>query len=245
MRRNIGLAFIGIFLLIFLTTSVVKIQAEVQSNSNIKVSSNIISEKDKYYNVELSIPVISGMENKVKEKEINSPVEKKQYKFKDEIEKMAVEDGKYAEKNKIEFRPYEALTTYKVNRNLKNILSYTAYYYQYTGGAHGNTAVETINLNTNTGETIQLKDIFKKGVNYKKIINAKILEEMKKRPNDFFQENIANFAGIKNNQEFYLTDDGFVVYFQTYEIAPYVAGNPEFKFKFQDYKDYINPEYWS
>lgn len=243
MRRNLGLAYICIFLLIFLTTAVAKIHAEVQSNSNIKVSNNIISEKDKYYNVELNIPIVSGMENKVKEKQVNSSIEKKQYNFKDEIEKIAVEDGKYSEKNNIEVRPYEALTTYKVNYNAKNILSYTTYYYQYTGGAHGNTVVEAINLNTNTGEYLQLKDIFKKGVNYKKIINAKILDEMKKRPNDFFQENIANFAGIKNNQEFYFTDDGFVVYFQTYEIAPYVAGNPEFKFKFQDYKDYINPEY--
>lgn len=242
MRQKMGLALIGIIFLIILTTTVVKINAEVQSD-NINVLSNIVSEKNKYFNVELNIPVISGIENKSKEKEINSAVEKKQYKFKDEIEKMAVEDGKYAEKNNIEFRTYEAVTKYDVNFSSKNILSYTMYYYQYTGGAHGNTAVESINLNTVTGEPIQLKDIFINGVNYKKIINDKIISEMKKNPDEFFQENISGFNGIKNDQEFYFTDGGFVVYFQTYEIAPYVAGNPKFEFKFQDYKEYIKPEY--
>ncbi|MHC1683831.1 MAG: DUF3298 and DUF4163 domain-containing protein [Clostridiaceae bacterium] len=243
MRKRIGLASIGIFLLIILATSVVKIKAEVQNGNNIEVLNNIINEKDKYYSVELNIPAISGLGSKPKESEINSLLEKKQKKFKNEIVKMAIEDGKYAEKNNIELSPYEAVTKYKVNYNSKNILSLTLYYYQFTGGAHGNTAVESINLNATTGENIQLKDIFKKGINYKKIINEKIVEEMKKKPDDFFQENINNFSGIKNNQEFYFTDGGFVVYFQTYEIAPYAAGNPEFVFKFQDYKDSIKPEY--
>lgn len=243
MSRKVGLAFMGAFLVLLLITSVVKIKAEGQNGSDIEVLNNIISEKDKYYNVELNIPVISGIKNISKQTEINSSVEKRQYKFKDEIEKIAADDGTYAEKNNIEFRPYEALTRYKINYNSKNILSYTNYYYQYTGGAHGNIIVESINLNTVTGEFIRLKDIFKIGVNYKKIINEKILAEMKKRPNEFFQDNILNFSGIKNNQQFYFNADGFVVYFQTYEIAPYVAGNPEFQFKFQDYKDYIKSEY--
>lgn len=240
---NKRLLYIGIFLSIILTILVVKIEAKVQNNNYIKMSNKIVSEKDKYYNVSLNIPVISGLENKTIEKEINSSVERKQYNFKNEIEKMAVVDGKYAEKHNIEVRPYEAVTKYDVNYSDKHILSYTLYYYQFTGGAHGSTAVESINLNTSTGKSLQLKDIFKEEVDYKKIINDKIVEEMKKRPNEFFQENITNFPGIKNNQEFYFTNNSFVVYFQTYELAPYVYGNPKFEFKFQDYKNYIKPEY--
>ena len=36
------------------------------------------------------------------------------------------------------------------------------------------------------------------------------------------------FKGISENQGFYISSGNIVIYFQVYEIAPYVTGIPEF-----------------
>ena len=51
------------------------------------------------------------------------------------------------------------------------------------------------------------------------------------------------FKTIDDNQPFYLTDGGLVVYFGQYEIAPYYVGIPEFKIPFSRLKDSIEPRF--
>ena len=123
---------------------------------------------------------------------------------------------------------YEAYSEYEVTYNKNNILSIPITTYEFTGGAHGMTYLKSYNYNLLTGKQIKIKDIFKSGTDYEKIINDYISKEIEKNKDLYFTgEN--GFKGISSNQDFYIEKDGLVVYFQRYDIAPYYVGIPKFK----------------
>ena len=51
-----------------------------------------------------------------------------------------------------------------------------------------------------------------------------------------------SFKGIKEEQDFYLTQGSLVIYFTPYEIAAYAAGFPEFEISWAEIDDLINKE---
>lgn len=193
-------------------------------DSQIKVSTRVVKESKPYLTTELNIPVLSGLKDINIEKAINKTLYDDAISFKNSVEALALKDYNSLLKAGIEVRPYQVITKYTLHY-LKDYLSLVVTYYQYTGGAHGIYNEVPYNYNLNTGERLQLKDIFKEGYDYKSIINKEILSEISKHPDNYFKD---AFKGIKENQEFYLTKEGIVIYFQVYEIAPYAAGNPEF-----------------
>ena len=103
--------------------------------------------------------------------------------------------------------------------------------YEFTGGAHGMTYLDDYNYNLLTGDRLILKDMFKSGVNYDEIINNFIASEINNNP---------EIKGISENQPFYIDEDGIVIYFGLYEIAPYYVGIPKFKLKFDEFSQYLN-----
>lgn len=121
-----------------------------------------------------------------------------------------------------------------------------------TGGAHGMHDDITYNIDLKTGKLIELNDLFKENVDYKKTIDSKIKEQIKalnedeknfliksgQKEEDFYPV-YDGFAGIKEDQSYYLTDGKLGVYFGLYEIAPYAAGVPTFEIPFEDLKEYI------
>ena len=48
------------------------------------------------------------------------------------------------------------------------------------------------------------------------------------------------FKAIIENQPFYIDEDGIVIYFGLYEIAPYYVGIPKFKLRFDEFSQYLN-----
>lgn len=80
-------------------------------------------------------------------------------------------------------------------------------------------------INKVTGKIISLKDIFKSGVNYTKIVNKEINSEIKKEN----KENTYFFEGIKDDQNFYFDNKfNLVICFDEYEIASGSEGELEF-----------------
>ena len=59
---------------------------------------------------------------------------------------------------------------------------------------------------------------------YKKIINAEILRQIKVREIPLLD----SFNGISPEQDYYVSDQVLVIYFQLYELSPYAAGFPYF-----------------
>ena len=95
------------------------------------------------------------------------------------------------------------------------------------------------NNNLLTGDRLTLKDMFKPGVDYEEIVNNFIKEEINNKPENYFKGD-EGFKGISGNQPFYIDEDGIVIYFGLYEIAPYYICIPKFKLKFDEFNKYFN-----
>ncbi|MCG2821958.1 MAG: RsiV family protein, partial [Candidatus Atribacteria bacterium] len=75
---------------------------------------------------------------------------------------------------------------------------------------------------------IILSDILKDKKDYIDIINQEIKRQVNLNPQEYFSEWSA-FQSISQEQPFYLIEDGMVIYFGLYEIAPYASGIRYFK----------------
>lgn len=138
--------------------------------------------------------------------------------------------------------PFEVYVTYNLGFNKNYILSIPITLYKFTGGAHGMTYIVPYNYDLITGKKLNLKDIFKSGVNYEKIINNYIFDKISKDPQNYFSAD-DGFSDINDDEQFYIDNDGLVIYFPLYEIAPYSSGIPKFKLLFSEFGSYMNPRY--
>jgi hypothetical protein len=207
----------------------------------IKSKEMLISNDFLYFTYRM--PIIEGLKNEEIQSNINSSFEKAVMDFKNDLESQAMKDFEESRATGVPFRQYGGDVNYKVTFNKNNILSIPMTFYSYTGGAHGLTLQKPYNINTQTGEKISLKDIFKENINYKNIINEEIKKQIKKDPTIYFPNvlEIVDEAGYK--QPFYITKDGIVVYYDLYEIAPYAAGIREFKIPFSLFGEGVNPTF--
>ena len=171
---------------------------------------------------------------------INKTISDDILKFKEEIKvySKSYKDEYEKNPNKDEYTKYkyEAYTNYEIKYNKNNIISIPVVYYQFTGGAHGMSELKTYNYDLVKGKEIQLKDLFKEDCRYKDIINKEIQDNIEKNQQDYFK-GYDGFKGISENQKFYIEENGIVVYFGQYEIAPYSTGIPEFKIPWDKISD--------
>lgn len=115
---------------------------------------------------------------------------------------------------------------YTIAYNQKDILSIVFQDYQFAGGAHGGINQFAYTVNLKTGQFYELKDFFKEGTDYMNVINQAVKAGLDER--DLTAALFEPFTSIREDQGFYLSNDGLVVYFQQYEILAYAAGIQEF-----------------
>jgi hypothetical protein len=127
-----------------------------------------------------------------------------------------------------EIRKYSATIYYIAHYQKDDLLSFSVFYYSYTLGAHGHTLQRAYNFNLLNGEEILLSDILKEKKNYVDIINQEIRKQIELNPQEYFSD-WSVFQSISEEHPFYLIEDGIVVYFGLYEIAPYSSGIRYFK----------------
>jgi len=208
------------------------------------VTTNQVQQNSDAIQVDLSIPVIAGLQDSKIQQQLNNQFDQDALSFDNDISTQAAEDIKQAANSGYPFQQYNATTAYKVAYNQNGLLSVTVDYYQYTGGAHGGTERRPYNYDLETGQELSLQDLFKTGVDYKPIINQDVAAQIKTSPvKEYFTIPGMEFKTIDDNQPFYLTDGGLVIYFGQYEIAPYVAGIPEFQIPFSLFKDGVKPRF--
>ncbi len=198
---------------------------------NPKLVDKIIKENLKFVNIDVDIPQIVGLINKNDEKVINSEI--------NDWTESWINEVKETGQDLAPTIPYELNAKYTLTNNV-NILSFYIDYYQFSGGAHGITTRKSYNVDINSGKKMELKDLFKIGYDYKKNINEVIQKEINKHP-DYYFTGKEGFNGIKDNQSFYIKNNNIIIYFPYYEIAPYVAGMPEFEipYNIQEFKEKI------
>lgn len=92
-------------------------------------------------------------------------------------------------------------------------------------------------IDKSTGKVIELSDLFQKDSNYINVISDNIKEQMRDQMNEdkdvsyLIDTEIVsdNFTSIKENQNFYINEDGkLVLVFDKYEVAPGYMGMVEF-----------------
>jgi hypothetical protein len=170
--------------------------------------------------IKVEYPQISGLDNTKAEKSINKQLKTRA----DEFVKNSIKEAKNSQPSPNGSK-YEYLGNYTVTFNREGVLSILEQTYAYTGGAHGNSIREGLTFCLSNGKLLTLDQILSANPNYRKIVDPQILQQLKKTEGYF-----NNFTTIGPNPDFYLKDEGVVVFFQLYEYLPYVFGFPEFYF---------------
>jgi hypothetical protein len=223
------LIFLGIVASTFIYTNVlVQAQETKPITQEIIITDLAIKEDHEALKVDMVFPLVKGIKDKQIEEKINQTIRKDVLNFK---EMLQTESEKYlqgAKEEGWEIRKYEAFAYYIVHYQKDDLLSLSVFYYSYTLGAHGHTLQRAYNFNLLSGEEILLNDILKEKKEYVDIINQEIRRQIELNPQEYFSE-WSVFQSISEEQTFYLIEDGIVVYFGLYEIAPYAFGIRYFK----------------
>ena len=119
----------------------------------------------------------------------------------------------------------EMLGLYEIKTNERNILSISLSNYAYAfQHANGLTLMKSLTFDVQTGKSYQLKDLFKPGSDYVKVLSDIVQKQIKARDIQLLN----GFPGISPNQDFYIADKALVLYFQAIEITPHYVGLPMF-----------------
>ncbi len=154
---------------------------------------------------------------------------------------MAVEQYKYDMENGYPVREFDAVVEFDVTYNEFCIVSLYTDEYEYTGGAHGNTIRTSQTWNLQEQRTVKLSELFRIQLGYRVYILKIVTEEIQKDPSVYFPDWEKLIVQTFNENSFYATYEGIVIYYQQYDIAPYSSGIREFLVPYNI--NVINPKY--
>lgn len=181
--------------------------------------------------LDMQVPVISGMTNKALQEQINKEVLDNAMQTKSELESMYDEYAASASEFGFPAHPFQLNVSYEAYTN-GSVLSLVVQTYQYSGGAHGLAWRDYYNLDTKNGRQLSLQELFRDDADYINIINGEIQKQIADQKNSgqvmYFDGNMG-FQSISADHPFYIKDNHIVFCFGQYEIAPYATGMPEFQ----------------
>lgn len=204
--------------------------------------------RENYFSYNLQFPVFYNLKNayfyvpQPVLTNINSTIKSDVYDFKNGLLKEEEEYNEYAAENSLESAEYKVLSNYAVTFN-KNYALSTIVGLMAFGGHSGPKYNELNNYNfdLSTGNILSIKDIFKEGIDYIKVITDYVNYKINQNKDFYYKDVIVD---IPDDQSFYITDDGLVIYFGLDEIAPESFGIPKFKMAFSKFSPYINPRFY-
>lgn len=183
----------------------------------------VVSQEETRGKVELIYPQIQGLPKAEVQDKFNQVI-------REEVEGFAA---------KLNTPDHSGKVSYKIEYNDHYLLSVTLtelFYVKHA--AHPMTYLRAFTINTKNGEVYKLKDIFKQGTRYTEKINLLIEQQIVEHQISLLKP----FKGIGNNQEFYLSADGLVVYYQLYEYTPYFYGFPKFTIPYAQISDLLKDD---
>ncbi len=198
--------------------------------------------KNKYTTVNVVYPVVTGLENEAAQTAINKALKAHFDQYLTGMKKQVEEAGVPYSKD----LSYEIDGGYKVTYNQNGVISFLLTDYQFLGGAHGDDILTGMTFSLKDGKAVKLDDLLKSNASYRQDIK-KLLQADIKKQSDLMGYSLEQFNDLSKNSSsylnnYYLTDNGFTVFFQKYDIAPGASGTPEFNFTFgQLLKSGTNP----
>lgn len=221
MRKGTNISLVLVFITIGLLVSVNAAAAAIVTGESIKSETDLIK-------IDLSIPVLANTGDWLYTDVLNTQLRLQHLKQALTISQMAKED-KLALEEMNSARPffqYSAFSRHEVKYNKDGILSLVQTFYTYTGGAHGMTLLDAVNLDLVNQKELTLADILPELERQKAVILAEINRQIAIDPSQYFMDYLP--VDYLNEDNFYLTEEGLVIFYQLYEIAPYASGIQEF-----------------
>lgn len=131
----------------------------------------------------------------------------------------------------------EMIGNYEIKNNQRQVLSLTLKNYTYhQQAAHGMTVIKSLTFDMLKEKICMLKDLFLPNSNYIERISSIIYAQIQERDIPLIEE----FTLIKPNQDYYIADKALVIYFQLYDLTPYVFGFPMFPISVYELTDIID-----
>ncbi|MFJ7828256.1 DUF3298 and DUF4163 domain-containing protein [Psychrobacillus sp. NPDC096623] len=172
--------------------------------------------------VDVTYPLVTNLTHPALEKKINADILH-------ELNKLLIEQGFYNE------HLLELIGYYEIKTNERGVLSLSLIVYSFTGGAHGLTVSKSLTFDIKTGKQYVLSVLFKPVSNYVKVLSDMIEKKMV----EWNVPLLEDFTQIRSDQDFYIADHSLVVYFQVYELTPYVYGFPYFPISIKDLEEIV------
>lgn len=205
-------------------------QIEKKDKSEIKVTKEIVKNKEGNITLYMEIPVIDGLTDVKFQDQINKTINQKAYDLMEEFQRETKLKS-VSKSTEMEF-----YLEFEV-KNSHGVLSIVLKNYQYTGGANGENLNYYYNIDIESNRTIQLSDLFKAESNYKLAINGEINRQIAEREKN--GEKFDNFKTITNNHQFYIEGEDLVIVFPQYSIGPRTIGIPEFRIPLYQLNNYL------
>jgi hypothetical protein len=206
---------LAIFLVILLTTT--------SWAQPLQVKTEVISHGDDLAQIQLHLPVIEGIADEDLARRVNDLLRDPFLAWAEEITALGHET--YEEMGaELPWFPYHLEADYEVKYNDGRYFSLTQLGWAFTGGAHGLPVLSSSNLDLVAGQVLTSPQDLALRPDHREIILTEINRQIAARPEDYFDPQVDDFQ----EDAFYLTPEGLVIYYQPYEIAPYVTGIPQF-----------------
>lgn len=110
--------------------------------------------------------------------------------------------------------------------------------YLNTGGAHGNTNISFLNFNSQTGKLLQNDDIIK-NKDFLKLAEKYFNIELQEMLNENGFDDYFFGDGFHLPENIGFSDEGVILLYNVYEIAPYSEGITEFTIPFEEALPYL------
>lgn len=174
--------------------------------------------------LDLYVPRVVNAPNAAAQTNINNAIAK-------EVQSMLKQLGYVPNSKTTEINGF-----YEVKTNERGLLSIALNIYGYTEhAAHGLTLLKSLTFDIATGTAYSLGDLFAAGSDYVTRISDIVRVQIAERGIETLQP----FTSIRPDQDYYIADKAIVVYFQLYEITPYVFGFPMFPISVYSLQDII------
>ncbi len=191
----------------------------------------------------IEYPIFKGTKYQMSLNIINMYYEKQAREYKSYIENellpQAIELYKYNKENGYPIMVYDIVSAYSITLNKECIISLYFDKYEYTGGAHGITTRSSQTWNLQACRRLKLKELVFCPPDFKSYLVRNIREQAGKNPEIYFENYRELIEETFNENSFYCTPTGIVIYYQQYDIAPYSSGIREFLVPYS--KCVINP----
>lgn len=147
---------------------------------------------------------------------------------------------------------------FNVSRNDSQVFTINQEYYSYLGGAHPYNSRSSYNIDTMTGDVLELKDVvtdyekvYEYLMDYLVVLNEGNATDIE-YPNEYkdclyygWEEIVDNaFHGEECTVNWAATEDSIVIYFNGYDIAPWASGEIDVEIRMSEHPELFKEEYF-